>query len=107
VELEIAGPGEFACPNCGVRNVVRGPAGGVGAGLGGVPDLGAQPAGSGLAGVPQPPPQDPGPPPGIDWIVCPGCSYRFAVGEVDRVSCPTCGADLDVESGAVRPADPG
>lgn len=85
VELEVAGAGEFACPNCGTRNVVRGaPQPGFG-----VPDLGATSA-STLTGVPasQPPGE---PAPGVEWLTCPTCSYRFAVGEVESVSCPTCG----------------
>lgn len=100
VELEIAGPGEFACPNCGTRNVVRG--GGAGADPFGVPDLGApnpsQGLGGslgGLAGVGTPPPPSE-PPAGIEWVVCPSCSYRFAVGEVDAVDCPTCGHSITV-----------
>lgn len=92
IELEIASPGEFLCPSCGTRNVVRGPA--AGASPYGVPDLG------GLS-TPAPPPAPGEPAPGVSWVVCPACSWRFAVGEVERVSCPTCAAELTVSEGSV------
>lgn len=92
IELEVAGPGEFMCPSCGSRNVVRGAAPDPTYGL---PDLGGPLR-------PPPPPQPEGPPPGVSWIVCPRCSWRFAVGEVTEVACPTCGTSLTVDGGVAR-----
>lgn len=98
IELEVAGAGEFACPNCGARNAVRDPGGmSPGAGMGpaptdpfGIPDLGAAPP-----SPPPPPVQDTG----VRWVACPSCSYRFAVGEVDEVACPACGIALALAAG--------
>jgi len=90
VELEIAGPGEFMCPSCGTRNVARGqeppPQNPFG-----VPDLGAT--------VP------PEPAAGVTWVRCPSCSYRFAVGEMEEVSCPSCSTAINLAEQGVR-ADP-
>ena len=92
VELEIAGPGEFMCPNCGTRNVARGqqqpqaPQNPFG-----VPDLGASA------------PAEPAP--GVQWVTCPACSYKFAVGEMEKVSCPSCSADIELSPQATG-ADP-
>ena len=83
VELEIAGPGEFMCPNCGTRNVARGaqpqqpPQNPFG-----VPDLSAT--------------APPEPAPGVQWVTCSACSYRFAVGEVEKVSCPSCSTEIEL-----------
>ena len=89
-ELEISGPGEFVCPSCGTRNVARGGA------AGGDPySIGARPAGSGLtvpSGTPVPPSD--APPADINWATCPSCSFRFAMGGVDQVTCPNCRAQL-------------
>ena len=83
VELEVAGPGEFVCPQCGTRNAVREqPL----ASPFGVPDLKAPPPGA-----------DAGPPPGVHWVVCPACSYRFAAGELEEVACPACSAQLRLD----------
>ena len=68
----------------------------------GVPDLGAM-QGGGPADASRPPaPGDPAP---VDWVVCPACSYRFAVGEVEQVPCPTCGHEVTLGDGDRRPAD--
>lgn len=75
-ELEVAGSGEFLCPACGTRNVVRAPAQ---QDPFGVPDLGSQP------------PRAAADAPNVTWVTCPSCSYRFAVGDVESVGCPTCG----------------
>jgi DNA-directed RNA polymerase subunit RPC12/RpoP len=93
-ELEISGPGEFICPSCGTRNVVRGGAG--------ADPFGMQQSGSGLTlpgGAPAPASKPAGPAPGVDWVTCVSCSYRFAIGPVDTVTCPNCGSQVD------RPAD--
>jgi len=68
------------CPSCGTRNVARGqepPANPFG-----VPDLGASAPSE--------------PPPGVQWVRCPACSYRFAVGEMEEVSCPSCSTTVDL-----------
>jgi DNA-directed RNA polymerase subunit RPC12/RpoP len=84
-ELEVAGPGEFLCPACGTRNMVRGaPA----ANPFGVPDLGGSPAPGATA--PATPASE------TRWVVCPSCGYRFAVGEVEEVVCPSCSARLSL-----------
>jgi predicted RNA-binding Zn-ribbon protein involved in translation (DUF1610 family) len=84
VELEIGGPGEFMCPNCGTRNVARGAAGTQAPPENpfGVPDLGATAPAE--------------PPPGVQWVRCPSCAYRFAVGEMEEVSCPSCSTVIDL-----------
>lgn len=84
IELEVGGPGEFVCPSCGTRNVVRGDSGLE------IPDLGAA----------APPEANPS----VRWINCPSCSYRFAVGEVSEVTCPSCGTKLEVLQEGVRVA---
>jgi predicted RNA-binding Zn-ribbon protein involved in translation (DUF1610 family) len=91
VELEIAGPGEFMCPNCGTRNVARGAAQQPPQNPFGVPDLGASA------------PQEPAA--GVHWIRCPACAYRFAVGEVEEVSCPSCSTIVQVTEDATS-SDP-
>lgn len=96
IELEVAGPGEFTCPSCGTRNAVRGAAPAATSPFG-VPDLGGF--------QPQTPASDQTDP-AISWVQCPSCRYRFAVGEVDAVSCPTCAASLSVnEDGSVVVAE--
>jgi tRNA(Ile2) C34 agmatinyltransferase TiaS len=80
VELEVAGAGEFLCPNCGTRNAVRGdPAPAVPPVL----DLGSQPPSTGEPAA------------DVRWVRCPSCSFRFAVGAVEQVGCPTCGTTID------------
>jgi predicted RNA-binding Zn-ribbon protein involved in translation (DUF1610 family) len=77
-ELDVAGAGEFVCPRCGTRNVVRAPA----------TDPYALPN---LAPARAPSPPD-APNASIKWLVCPSCSYRFAAGvDVEQVDCPNCG----------------
>jgi len=98
-ELEVSGPGEFVCPACGTRNAVRGTA--PPQDPFGVPDLGGAPAGpSPFGGPPPPPPNEPAP--GVTWIVCPSCSWRFAVGDVQEVACPTCATSLRVSNGSAE-----
>lgn len=96
-ELQVPGPGEFVCPACGTRNAVRDPGGGgapAGAGdLGGLTIPGGMPPASG------PPP---GPDPSVRWAECPSCSYRFAMGEVERVRCPNCEAEAEVTPEGLR-----
>lgn len=93
-ELEAAGPGEFLCPSCGTRNVIRGAPGQGTVDLGGL----SVPGGPGA----NPPPV--GPPHGVRWERCPACSYRFAMGEVDRVTCPNCRAELSATEGGLEAA---
>ena len=88
-ELEVTGPGEFVCPVCGTRNAVRGA---------------AAPSPLDLSSMRTPPPPAEAPTPGVTWVVCPSCSYRFAVGERERVGCPNCGADLELTEDGARVA---
>jgi DNA-directed RNA polymerase subunit RPC12/RpoP len=91
VELEIAGPGEFMCPNCGTRNMARAQQQQPPQNPFGVPDLGAS--------------APPEPAPGVQWVRCPACSYRFAVGEMEEVSCPSCSTTIELTPQATG-ADP-
>lgn len=96
IELEVAGTGEFLCPSCGTRNMVRGPAAGAPPlDPYGLPDLGAPNLG-GLSTPPPPPAGTDEPAPGITWETCPACSYRFARGEVDEITCPSCQVRLQI-----------
>ena len=95
-ELEVSGPGEFICPACGTRNAVRGAAGsdpyGMGAGASGLTLPG---------GAPAPATRPPGgPAPSVEWVSCDSCSYRFAIGTVEKVTCPNCGAEVDLPEDA-------
>ncbi len=82
-ELEVSGAGEFLCPRCGTRNVVRAPA----ADPFGVPNLSQAPARA---------PEPEAPNTAIKWLVCPSCSYRFAAGVgLTEVECPNCGTSLE------------
>lgn len=54
-------------------------------------------------GAPAPAPAAPGPDPDVRWERCPSCTYRFAMGEVDKVTCPNCGTDLEVTETGVQP----
>jgi DNA-directed RNA polymerase subunit RPC12/RpoP len=93
-ELEVAGPGEFLCPACGTRNVVRAARSADAYDLGGLTVPGGAPR-----SAPAPAPD----PPGVRWVSCPACGYRFAMGDVDRVTCPNCRAALDRSpDGALR-----
>lgn len=104
-ELEIAAPGEFICPACGTRNAVRG------APAGGMPPSGAGPA-PGPAGsfggltVPGggtiPPPSPSGPEPSVNWATCPSCAWRFAHGETETLTCPSCRASLIATEDGLR-----
>lgn len=98
----MAGPGEFMCPACGTRNMVRG---------GAAPDpYGLSPSPSGLTvpgAGPRTAPPPAGPAPGINWETCPACGHRFAMGEVEKVTCPSCRASLDRnEDGVLKPSGP-
>jgi DNA-directed RNA polymerase subunit RPC12/RpoP len=90
-ELEVPGAGEFVCPACGTRNAVRGasPA----PSPFDLPDIGGRGAADAAL-------QETAA--GVTWVVCPRCSYRFAVGEVAQVDCPTCSASLGVAEGRVE-----
>ncbi|MBI4728600.1 MAG: hypothetical protein HY775_03755 [Acidobacteria bacterium] len=88
-ELEVSGPGEFACPSCGTRNAVRGA---------GPRDVGGLTVPGGM------PPPAPRPDPSIRWASCPACSWRFAIGEVPEVTCPSCRAHLEVTAAGLRAA---
>lgn len=112
VELEVAGSGEFLCPACGTKNMVRGPAGPApGLDPYGLPDLGASnrptpspfaPSGDGAAN------QAPDAPAvGVTWETCPECSYRFARGDVEEISCPACSTKLKIGPDGASPVEQG
>jgi Zn finger protein HypA/HybF involved in hydrogenase expression len=90
-ELQVDGPGEFVCPVCGTRNAVRGAPG-------------QTPLD--LSSMRSPAPPSGAPAPGVTWIVCPSCSYRFAMGEREHVTCPNCRLELEVVEGTARAATP-
>ena len=90
-ELEIPGPGEFVCPACGTRNVARGGAGADPYSIGG---QGAAAASRLTVPGGAPAPSMPPVPSDVRWGVCPACTYRFASGEVEAVTCPNCRAAL-------------
>lgn len=73
--------------------MVRGGAGAAPPSPFGVTDLGAAPPAPNSEGAP-----------GVRWVRCPSCSYRFAVGEVAEVACPTCATSLTVTDQGVEPA---
>jgi Zn finger protein HypA/HybF involved in hydrogenase expression len=85
VELEVSGPGEFLCPACGTRNAVRG-------GQQGNVDLGGLTVPGGRPPASASPPDEAQE--GINWGTCPSCSFRFAMGEIETVTCPSCRAEL-------------
>jgi DNA-directed RNA polymerase subunit RPC12/RpoP len=93
-ELEISGPGEFVCPACGTRNMARGgsratdPFSLGGAAAGPAAGLGLTVPG----GAPVPPSN--APQADIRWGKCPACGFRFAMGEIESVTCPNCRAAL-------------
>lgn len=98
-ELEVSGTGEFICPTCGTRNVVRGAAGAA--------PFGMAQGGSGLTlpgGAPAPTSIPPAQQAGVNWVVCGACSYRFAIGIVEKVTCPNCRADVDPPADAPLPS---
>lgn len=96
VELEVPGPGEFVCPACGTRNSVRG-----GAPAAGSYDLGDLTVPGGRPpGTPPPPPEQDNE--AIKWGTCPACSWRFAMGEVEQVTCPNCRAALSATPEGLR-----
>jgi predicted RNA-binding Zn-ribbon protein involved in translation (DUF1610 family) len=95
VELEVAGAGEFMCPRCGTRNVVKGPEA---ADPYGVPDLTIP---GGAAPAPAAPPAEDV----VRWVTCPECTYRFAAGKgAEEVTCPNCRASLSLGESEVRSA---
>lgn len=89
-ELEIPGPGEFVCPACGTRNVARGGGAGQPYTIGG-----AQAPGLTVPGGAPAPPRPSGPEPEVNWAQCPACGFRFAIGEVEHLTCPNCRVELD------------
>ena len=81
-EFIIGGVNETTCPQCGARNRVPGMA----TTEGPVVDTTA----------PEDESPQPAAPTGPTWVVCPSCSYRFAVGDVESVRCPLCATDVGV-----------
>jgi DNA-directed RNA polymerase subunit RPC12/RpoP len=76
-EVEVPGPGRYACPACGTLMEVRSRA----------PD----------PGLVAPPPPPPAPPP-TPRVTCPECGFRFIVGQVEAAPCPNCGTQVPVPS---------
>jgi rRNA maturation endonuclease Nob1 len=78
-EFDVPGSGRHVCPACGTANDVR------------IPDA--------AAGIqtprPPPPPDKPSP-----RVICPGCGYKFIVGEIDVAPCPNCGEPVTVTAEA-------
>jgi len=74
-QFDVPGPGRHVCPVCGTPNDVRA------AGPGGIQ---APPR-------PPPPPEEPSP-----RVICPGCGYKFIVGDIDVAPCPNCGEAVTV-----------
>jgi DNA-directed RNA polymerase subunit RPC12/RpoP len=74
-QIEVPGPGRYACPACGTLNDIRPRA----------PE-------PGLVTPPAPPPE-PAPSPRVE---CPQCGFRFIVGQVESAPCPNCGASVTV-----------
>lgn len=80
-QFDVPGPGRHVCPVCGTPNDVR------------AADSG------GIQAPPPPPPQEPSP-----RVICPGCGYKFIVGDIDMAPCPNCGEPVTVPA-AAPPAD--
>jgi DNA-directed RNA polymerase subunit RPC12/RpoP len=89
-QFEAPGEGRFGCPACGAQNEVR-------------RRVGAEPQQQGPAGerpaapfaAPLPPSRPPDPP--TPRITCPGCEFRFIVGDVATAPCPNCGSMVAVD----------
>jgi hypothetical protein len=63
--------------------------------------------GSGLTlpgGMQAPASRPAGPPAAVDWITCGACRYRFAIGLVEKVTCPNCGTDVERPESAQLPS---
>lgn len=85
-QFEAPGPGRYSCPACGSVNMIREQPGAVPPQQHGYPTApGVQPP-----GVPPPPP----PERTVPKIECPECGFGFHVGEVARVVCPMCSAEV-------------
>jgi len=75
-QFDVPGVGRHVCPVCGTQNDVR-PAGNPG----------------GIETPPPPPPPQDRPSP---RVICPGCGYKFIVGNVDTAPCPNCATPVSV-----------
>ena len=74
-QVEVPGPGRYACPACGTLMEVQ-----------------PREADSGLV---TPPPPAPAPPP-TPRVECPECGFHFIVGAVGSAPCPNCGTPVPV-----------
>lgn len=73
-QFDVPGPGRHVCPTCGTPNDVRAANSG------------------GIQAPPQPlPPEQPSP-----RVICPGCGYKFIVGDIQVAPCPNCGEMVSV-----------
>lgn len=76
-QFDVPGAGRHVCPSCGTPNDVRA----------------AAPGAGGLE-TPQksaPVPDRPSP-----RVICPGCGFKFIVGDVEVAPCPNCGEAVSV-----------
>lgn len=88
-QFDAPGPGRYSCPACGSVNMIRD--------QGGAPPPGAPggyPSAPGVQGGQQAPPPPPPPERPVPKIKCPECGFEFHVGEVARVVCPMCSAEV-------------
>lgn len=82
-QFDAPGPGRYSCPACGSVNMIREqPAAPP-------PQQGGYPTAPGVGGPPPPPPEKV-----VPKIKCPECGFEFHVGEVARVVCPMCSAEV-------------
>jgi LSD1 subclass zinc finger protein len=101
-QFEVPGAGRFACPVCGSVNVVRNGAGGAPAASGDEAptappsSMGGYQTAPGVAPPGAPPRQQPPPRPEepMPKIECPECGFSFIVGNVAKVTCPMCSAEV-------------
>lgn len=74
-QFDVPGVGRHVCPVCGTPNDVR-----------------ASGNEEGIQTPPQPlPPETPSP-----KVICPGCGYKFIVGNIEVAPCPNCGEAVTV-----------
>src|SRR5439155_26692375 len=80
-EFIVGGVPETTCPQCGARNRIPG-----------APEPAATTTATATAPGAPPEPEPEPEPGGPRWVVCPNCSYRFAVGGGERGTHPPCAA---------------
>jgi len=98
-QFDAPGPGRYSCPACGSVNMIRDQGGGAPPPQ---PTAGGYPTAPGVQGGQATPPPPPSERP-VPKIKCPECDFEFHVGEVARVVCPMCSAE--VRTGIVDDSD--